>query len=68
MKVYVLTYTVGLSSGFSELVGIYSTKEKAEQAKKRDMSEITIRFRLEDNYSIDEIELDKAINYTYADW
>ena len=32
MKVFILTYTTGCSTGFTEFIGMYSTKEKAEEA------------------------------------
>lgn len=68
MKVFMLIYTVGISTGRSELVGIYSTIQKTEKAKKMDMHNPKHIVRHEWHYSIKEIEIDTAVNYTYLQW
>lgn len=66
MKVYALIYTAGCSTGYKEFIGIYSTKEKAEEVKTNDMKK---PFRnWEQDYSIKEIEVDKEICEVYVEW
>ena len=65
MKVFALTCKIGLSTGHKELVGLYSTKEKAEEAKQDEM-EKTIRG--EWHYSIKEIEVDQLLKIIYDEW
>ena len=65
MKIYAVTYTVGFYSGHSELVGIYSSVDKANTIKQLDMKQ---KCRNEWNYSVTPIEVDKTINETYKEW
>ena len=65
MKVYAVIYSVGLSSGYNELVGVYSTIEKAEEIKKTDMKR---RCRNDWHYSITPITIDKTVNEVYQEW
>lgn len=65
MQVYAVTYTVGFYAGHKELIGIYSTAEKAIQAKQADMQ------RNNHNplgYAIKSIEIDKTVNEVYQEW
>ena len=66
MKVYVLTYTTGCSTGYEEFIGMYSTKEKAEEAKANEMKKVFRNW--ETDFSIKEIELDKTYNEVYMEW
>ena len=65
MKVFALIFEIGISSGQSKLIGIYSTKEKAEEIKENHMKKY---FYSERNYYITEIEMDKEINIVFAEW
>ena len=65
MTVYAVTYTVGFYAGHKELIGIYSTKEKAEAKKQLDIKQ---HCRIEWNYSIRPIEIDKTYNAIYQEW
>lgn len=62
---FALTFTMGISSGYSKLIGLYTTKEKAEKEKERDMKKTA---NSEWNYSITEIAIDKPVNITYNEW
>ena len=66
MKVYVLTYTTGCSVGYTEFIGMYSTKEKAEEAKTNEMKKVFKESAI--GYSIKEIEIDKTYNKVYQEW
>lgn len=66
MIVYAVTYSVGLYSGYKELVGVYSTIEKAESMKQLDMEHHSIRSEFK--YSIKPIEIDKTVNEVYQEW
>ena len=65
MKVYALTYKIGISSGAEVLIGAYSAREKAEEVKQKDMKR---KANMEWHYSIIPIEIDKAINITIRVW
>lgn len=65
MIVYALKCSVGISSGYNKIVGIYSTREKAEEAKAKDMRKTVFS---EWHYKIIPIEIDKTINETYVEW
>lgn len=65
MEVYALTYTVGYYSGYKELVGVYSTKDKAEKAKQFDMKQ---NGRNEWNYKINPLHVDKTVKETFMEW
>ena len=65
MKVYILTFEVGISSGHKELIGIYESEEKVEEALTKHMWKYG--FNRHDYYTT-EIELNKEVNITFADW
>ena len=65
MKVFALTCKVGLSTGYKELIGLYSTKEKAEEAKQHEMKENVLG---EWHYSIKEVEIDRPLKIIYDEW
>lgn len=65
MTVYAVTYTIGLSSGYSELVGVYSTEDVAKEMKQADMKR---NCRNEWHYSINPIQVDKTVNKVYQEW
>lgn len=65
MIVYALHCTVGISSGYKKIIGVYSTREKAEDAKAKHMKATTI---MEWHYKITPIEVDKTLNITYVEW
>ena len=65
MKVYALIFTIGLSSGHTELIGMYDTKERAEEIKGKHMKENAYSER---HYRIKEIEINKTINEVYHEW
>ena len=65
MKVFALIFTIGISSGSETLLGLFSTKEKAEEkaeihAKKYGHTKY--------HYRKEEIEIDKDINIMIAQW
>ena len=66
MTVYAVIYTVGLYSGYKELIGVYRTIEKAESMKQLDMKHHSIRSEF--GYSIKPIEIDKTVNEVYQEW
>lgn len=66
MKVFILTYKIGCSTGYEEFIGAYSTREKAEESK---INEMKNPLRLDErDYKIQEIELDKAYNTIIKEW
>lgn len=65
---YVLIYSTGCSTGYRECVGVYSTKRGAIIAKNRDIRSPLHPLRREDEYSIEEVELDVDINVMYDEW
>lgn len=65
MTVYAVIYTVGFYAGHKELIGIYSTEDKAKAKKQADMKR---NCRFEFNYSIKPIEIDKTVNEVYQEW
>lgn len=67
MEVYTLTYTVGLSSGFRELIGIYDSIESLEKGKERDMRDNNRMFN-EQKYSMRHFKLNKNINEIFMEW
>ena len=68
MKLYVLTFSVGLSSGFSEMIGIYDSMEALEKGKEKDKNKDCFRKTMDGNYRIYEVEVNKNINVVYCDW
>lgn len=67
-KVFLLIYSTGCSTGYEELIGIYSTMIKAEEAKKNDMRSPKHLIRGEWEYSIKEVEMNKEINHIFTEW
>lgn len=65
MKVYALIFEIGISSGHTELIGLFDDTEKAEKSKRKHMKKFA---HMEHHYSIKEVELNKEINYTMAEW
>lgn len=65
MKVFALIFTVGLTSGHTELIGIYDSKERAEEIKRKHIKE---NAHAEHHYKIKEIEINKTINEVYREW
>lgn len=61
--VYVVIKSVGCSTGSETFVGIYSTFEKAEEAKQEHYSK-----NFCGDYKIHCIELDKMIDEVYVEW
>ena len=68
MRVFALIYSTGCSTGYKELVGIYSSAEKAEVAKRNDMRSSDHPIRGEWGYSIKEVEVDTALNHVFDEW
>ena len=65
MKVFALIFTIGISSGSETLIGLFSTKEKAEEiaeihAKKYGYAK--------HHYKTKEIEIDKEVHITISEW
>ena len=65
MKVFALIFTVGISSGYKELIGLYSTAEKAEESKRKHMKKTA---NTEWHYSVKEIRVDKEVCEVYVEW
>lgn len=65
MKVFALTFTIGISSGYEELFGLFSTKEKAEEKAERHAKKYG---HAKHHYKIEEIEIDKEVNITIFEW
>lgn len=63
LEVYVLTWTVGLSTGQKRLVGVYSTFEKAKEEEQKYLKEQ--RFG---DCSINAIPLNTVVDIVYLDW
>ena len=67
MKVYVLIYKVGVSSGYHEFIGIYDSMEALEKGKEQDKEEY-YACRISGDYEIKEVEVNKNINHVYVEW
>jgi len=65
MILYILTFEIGLSTSYKELLGIYDTKEKAEEASERHRAKYLFDRRC---YHINEIELNKDVKVTIVEW
>lgn len=65
MKVFALTFTVGISSGRETFFGLFSTKEKAEEKAERHAKKYGYG---KHDYKIEEIEIDKEVNIVIAEW
>jgi hypothetical protein len=68
MNIFLLIYSQCCSTGYKELVGIYSTKELAVEAKKKDVRSPKHMLRDERGYSIREITVDQDINHIFDEW
>ena len=65
MKVFALTITVGIASGSETLLGLFSTIENAVAIKNKHSKEYGYT---DYHYEISELELDKEVNITLAEW
>ena len=65
MKVYALTLSVGIATGSETLLGIFSTAEKAEAIKQIHSK---AHGYAEYHYDITDLELDKELDITLAEW
>lgn len=65
MKIYALIFEIGISSGHTELIGLFDNMEKAKEIKRKHIKTHTYST---DHYSIMEIELNKEINYIITEW
>lgn len=65
MKAFALIFTIGFSSGSKKLIGLFSTKEKAEEKKEKHMKENAYT---KHHYKIEEIEMNKEVNITIIEW
>ena len=59
MKVFALTFTISISSGSKTFLGLFSTKEKAEEKVKKHAKKYGYA---KHHYGIEEFEIDKEIN------
>lgn len=64
-NVIVVTYTVGCSSGYTELIGIYTD---AETARKAVLHDSVSKGRNINNYRTEHIKTNEAINTTIFEW
>lgn len=65
MEVYLLIFEVGLSSGYKKLLGIFETKEKAEEIMEKHMKKHCYS---KHHYSIKDVEVNKETNIIFAEW
>lgn len=65
MKLYVLTFEIGIVSGCKRFLGIYDAGEKAEEAREK---HIQRNGYFRDCYFINEVELNKEADITFAEW
>ena len=65
MKLYVLTFEIGISSGCKQFLGIYDAEEKAEKMKEKHYLK---HGYFKDYYNINEIELNQEVDITFAEW
>lgn len=65
MKVFALTFTIGISSGSETLLGLFSTVENAVAVKNKHSKKHGYAER---HYEISMLELDKEVNITLAEW
>lgn len=65
MKVYALIFSIGISSGYKELIGIFDSIGKAEDSKNKHMKKYS---HAEHHYKIKEIEINKIINDVFMEW
>ena len=67
MKIFVLCYKTGVSVGYKEIIGIYNSMEELEKGKMKDKEEY-YACRLNGEYFIEVIEINKNINRVYNVW
>ena len=65
MTVYALTLSVGIATGSETLLGLFSTTEKAEAIKQIHSKAYG---HAEYHYDITDLELDKELDITLAEW
>ena len=65
MKVFALTFIVGISSGSETFLGLFSTKERAEEKAERHAKKYGYA---KHHYKIEEIEIDKEVNIIIVEW
>ena len=65
MYVYAVVFTLGLTTGSKELIGLYSTYEKATDAMKKHMEQ---HANAKHHYGIHEIGVDEEENIVFAEW
>lgn len=63
--VYAVLYACNYASGYKELIGVYDTKQRAEEARNQDIEQ-TVRPVW--NYAIKPITINKTVNITYMEW
>lgn len=61
MQVCALVFTIGISCGHKELIGIYDDWDKAKEVMEKHCYGMH-------HYSMHEIELNKEVNITFAEW
>lgn len=65
MKVFALTFTVGISSGSKTFLGIFSTEEKAEERAEKHAKKFAYS---KDHYNIEKVEIDKEEEIVFCEW
>lgn len=65
MTVFAVVSCVGMVTGHKSLIGLYTTKKKAEAVKKRLINRNQL---FPWSYSIIELETDKTLDIVYAEW
>ena len=65
MTVCVLVFTMGISSGYKELIGIYDDWDMAKEALDKHMKKGAHGIH---HYSMHEIELNTEENIIFAEW
>lgn len=68
MQLFALTYSQGVSTGYKEFIGLYSSLEKAEKAKSEDINSPKHMLRDYRGYSIKPVIVDIEYNYIYDEW
>lgn len=65
MTVCALVFTIGISSGYKKLIGIYDDWDMAKEALNKHMEKSGYGIH---HYSMHEIELNTEENITFAEW
>lgn len=65
MIVYALVFSVGIEHGYEELIGLYTSEEKLNEAKEADIKNNT---RFSGTYFIKELTLDEELRVDLASW